>query len=612
MRKYLRLFLIYSLVSIFLNCGIYPQELSQPIAEIGNYSITAEEFQLRFQFSANFIKKGNELDSVKKNFLYSLIAEKLWALKAREKGLDTLESTRSSIESLKKLFIRDELYKQEVENKIVISEDELRHGKEKFRKKYFVNIISSVDSTEIYTIYHKLKSGEDFDSLLSTRPESINQKKYLTVTLGSFEDETAEDSVFKMQSSSYTRPLKTRLGWIIVKVTGISENEEARVEESVLMNKVYSVIKKRKENNLTDKFVSRIFADKSITADYSIFNSLLKKISERLNTLSVDVKEEKELILSEKDLNEILAELPQKMLNSEFVHFESKPTLRDFIYFLIYTGFKTNSANENVVRNTLNYYVKKFIEHEVLAQEGIKRGLNNSQVLKNDLERWEDNFLAQLLLNEIWKNISITNDELQNYYNRKYTAKIPTEQVNILEILNDNLEVFETVLNELDKGENFRDLASKYTQREYTKKSRGDFGFFPAASSGEIGKIVSKLKIGEVFGPVKLPEGYSLIKLIDRRVLADSSRALFNDQKAALKIQFKYSKFDKLIEDSTASLAAHYGILVNMNELEKVEVIPVNVFVMRFIGFGGKIAGMPAVIPIYNWIDMLTLPNNLP
>jgi hypothetical protein len=397
-----------------------------------------------------------------------------------------------------------------------------------------------------------------------------------------------------------------------VKVAGISENEEGRVEESVLLNKVYSLIKKRKENNLTDKFVSRIFSDKSITADYSIFNSLLEKLSERLNILSADKKDEKELILSEKDLKEILAVFPQKELNSEFVHFESKPKLRDFIYFLIYTGFKVNSADESMVKNALNNYVKKFIEHEVLAYEGIKRGLHNSQVLKNDLARWEDNFLAQLALNEIWKNISITNEELQNYFNRKYSAKIPIEQVNILEILNDNLEVFETVLNELDKGKDFRDLASKYTQRENKKKSGGEFGFFPAESSGEINKIVSKLKIGEVFGPVKLPEGYSLIKLIDRRLLEDSSRVLFNKQKEVMKIQLKYSKFDKLVEDSTASLAAHYGISVNMNELDKIEVIPVNVFVMRLIGFGGKIAGMPSVIPIYKWIDMLTLPGNLP
>ena len=86
-----------------------------------------------------------------------------------------------------------------------------------------------------------------------------------------------------------------------------------------------------------------------------------------------------------------------------------------------------------------------------------------------------------------------------------------------MKFLTDSLEIIESVVRELEKGADFRKLASLHTKRTWTKNNGGEFGFFPVTMYGDIGRIAATMNIGEIYGPIKLPEGYSIFKLIDKR-----------------------------------------------------------------------------------------------
>jgi len=68
---------------------------------------------------------GDNPDTLKKEFLYSLIAEKLWTQEVFEFGKDTPDAVKYSIENLRNLLIKDELYREKVESKINITEEEI-------------------------------------------------------------------------------------------------------------------------------------------------------------------------------------------------------------------------------------------------------------------------------------------------------------------------------------------------------------------------------------------------------------------------------------------------------------------------------------------------------
>ncbi|MBK7228375.1 MAG: hypothetical protein IPH97_05835 [Ignavibacteriales bacterium] len=96
------------LVLLFaLSSNLLSQNDESVVAHVGNDKITAREFKLRLELSP-YIPKDQSMskDSVKYDFLYSLIAEKLWALKAKEQGIEnTLEFDFSLIPLKIYLFV---------------------------------------------------------------------------------------------------------------------------------------------------------------------------------------------------------------------------------------------------------------------------------------------------------------------------------------------------------------------------------------------------------------------------------------------------------------------------------------------------------------------------
>ena len=69
--------------------------------------------------------------------------------------------------------------------------------------------------------------------------------------------------------------------------------------------------------------------------------------------------------------------------------------------------------------------------------------------------------------------------------------------------------------------QDFRELAAKYTIREEAKNNNGELGYFNINEYGEIGRKAATMNIGDMYGPIKVPEGYSLFELIDRKEMTE-------------------------------------------------------------------------------------------
>ncbi len=61
------------------------------LAKIGPDEITLRNFKNRFDFMPHLNYSYSNIDSIKNEFLYSLVAEKLWALRGYELQFDTLK-----------------------------------------------------------------------------------------------------------------------------------------------------------------------------------------------------------------------------------------------------------------------------------------------------------------------------------------------------------------------------------------------------------------------------------------------------------------------------------------------------------------------------------------
>ena len=599
-------------IGLVLPAMAIAQYNTEVLAEIGSDKLTVEEFQNRFDFMPHLNYSSSNIDSIKKEFLYSLVAEKLWALEADELDIDTIEAIKLSLRTLQKLFVKDELYKQEVESKINISNTEIAVGLSRVTRILNTLILTSPDSEKAWKLYNAFEKGASFDSVVAIRkmPE-----KSFEVKFGSFEDEAMEGILYSLKLNEISIPVRYKDNWFIFKP--ISDEQDLSIDPSKehAKNIVIKKLRDRKSQKLGRTYLDKLFSGKSITADRKLFEILAENLLEILKNRTGKTEKDSvaDVQLLETDVRKVLSLLNPLDSNAEFIKLDTySVTIKDLLFYAIYQKFSFNSFNSNKFKQLLNRLVKKFIEDEIIAGEGFRLGIENLISVKNDLQIWRNYYLSEVLMNSYIDSITITDEDIKELDSKESDTSNCLE-VNIREILTNNIEDAEIVLNDLNDGKDFESLVDIFNQREWTKKSNGEWGFFNPKEAGEIGRIALGLNIGQVYGPIKVNEGYSIFKLIDKRNRNSSQKSIIDqDSLKFIRLKIALSKMENLINDKTVLLARKYKINIDEQLLKKIETSEINTFTYRFIGFGGKIAAFPVTIPVYQWYKLYELKKEIP
>ena len=295
------------------------------VAKIGNITISKEEFIERYEFTPFQRKENKSLtNSIKLEFLYTLIAEKLWALESKQIGFDTSEAIRFAGKAFEKMFVRDELFAREIKNKVSVSESELIDGLIKNASKLKVNFLFSEDESEIHDLYKLLKDGIPFDSILAESPEIEEQEIPIEVAYGQMEAEI-EDSLFKLKVGNYTAPILTQDGWYIFKLVDKRESVLLTQKDIDDANKtVKKTIEARKTNQLYKEFYRNFFKGKKVDINLQLLASLSAKISQRfLDRKNIlNLKDSSLISLDVNDVLQIESEFGTDSLAMNLIYFD--------------------------------------------------------------------------------------------------------------------------------------------------------------------------------------------------------------------------------------------------------------------------------------------------
>ncbi|OGU63944.1 MAG: hypothetical protein A2W30_06185 [Ignavibacteria bacterium RBG_16_36_9] len=576
------------------------------VAKIGSEIITENEFMERYELTPQIYAgmiDGEE--SIKKEVLYSIIAEKLWALEAESIGLNNSELMKTTYRAIEKMYVRDALYRQEILNKVKLSDDYLI---ESFRRNSLLlnlNYIFSTDEMEIDDLYEQINSGVDFYSILVKRPESNLQEVPYTISYGQM-NKVVEDRLYSLKPGEITKPINAPKGWYIFRLLTI---EEKVIENSQQTEEQQKYVVKVAEKTMTDSiykdFYSRFFKDEVAETNKELFLKLSDLVVEALNSRSEkeNIPHGEKVYLLPEDLYKIAIDLGPELLKAEFIKLNDQPaTINDFLQELSIEKFYVDSLETNHIKGRLNFAVKTFIEHELLSREGYKRGLQNLPEVQRYLKMWRSFYLSETLRQEISENIQITDEEAYEYFLEKNKDTTSIIEVKIIEVLTEDLDVIRIVLDELNAGNDFRELAVNYTIRQEAKNNNGELGFFPVNEYGEIGKKAAIMKVGDMYGPVKVPEGYSLFELIGRREEKDISVVDFTTVKEYIKVELNHKKYSDALINKTVELANKYNVQLNDEALSSIKVLNTTTVVYRIFGFGGRLLAVPMTAPNYLWV----------
>ena len=208
-------------------------------------------------------------------------------------------------------------------------------------------------------------------------------------------------------------------------------------------------------------------------------------------------------------------------------------------------------AYQETLRDNKELLLDDMIIEEILYKEAVKRGLHAEEEVKSILEGARKRIMiARLIKNEVDDKVIIEDEDISDYYRDHKDEFMTPEMFRASHILVGTLEEAVGIVDQLNAGADFEELARKYSL-DLTSKRGGDIGYFVLGQMvPEFEDVCVKLNVGEISNAIKTQFGYHVIKLTDKK---DPAPIDFSKAEERIRISLsnrrKRESFDRLVNN---------------------------------------------------------------
>lgn len=178
---------------------------------------------------------------------------------------------------------------------------------------------------------------------------------------------------------------------------------------------------------------------------------------------------------------------------------------------LVASGQPAGEALEQFVRNNL-------VANTVLLQEAKKAKVENDADFKKALDQYKEQLMVRFLQVKYAKDHPIKEADLKKAYDAAKAA-YGDKEYNVAAILVSSEKAGQDLIDKLNKGADFADLAKKNSLDENSKAKGGDLGWHaPSQLGGTLGLAISQLAPGAVGQtPIRQGNAFLVIKNVKER-----------------------------------------------------------------------------------------------
>lgn len=195
------------------------------------------------------------------------------------------------------------------------------------------------------------------------------------------------------------------------------------------------------------------------------------------------------------------------------------------------------SVSEEEVQKELDISIEQSGGKEQFAQALAYYGYTEEDIRKNI----RTNFTIRKLMEP---QITITEEEMQQYFNENKTSFDTPEQVKASHILVDSEEKALEVKEKIKAGNDFAELAKEYSTDEGSKSQGGQLGYFQRGDMAQqFEDAAFALEVGGISEPVQTGFGYHIIKVEDKIAAKEAN---YEDSKDEVKENLIQQKIPEL------------------------------------------------------------------
>jgi len=229
-------------------------------------------------------------------------------------------------------------------------------------------------------------------------------------------------------------------------------------------------------------------------------------------------------------------------------------------------------------------FLDRLIVQKLLLREAKKENIEKDKEFQDKLAEFREQLIMQTLLSrKVTTALNISNEDLQKYYDAHKEDFKKEKEIRTRQIVVKTEQEAREIRAKAAKGEDFGELAKKYSLDPSASTTGGDIGFHPKGTLiPEYEAAAFQLtKVGQVSEPVKTQLGYHVIKLEEVKV---SSYAPFAEVKDFIR--------QKITQEKQAEMVQKY-----IEDLKKNTKIVVNEELLKEEGTRGEAPGQPGGTP---------------
>lgn len=575
------------------------------LARVGTSVITGRDLFERIELMPWEGKdRRRTFDSSRVHALESLVAERLLANEAAERGIgfDTLMLLR--LDGLEREFVRDELYRKEVADSVSVSPGEMKAGLRKYALLLRVVVFRCFSEPAGRVLLERLRAQSTPDTVAPPGSgEGVLSRDTVTVEFG-IADESLEDHAYALNpghpvSAPY---FSENLGWVVLACIDAQANPRyAQQDIAKQLSSVRAILRMREARNRGREFLRSLLNPQKAVADRHLLGLLARSIYAIIMTDSAAHRSRGRFLLAPEEIDLLEGDL-RPDLGRELVSIPGGGmSLGTAIQSFRIEPFSSPSLRRSTFLSVLNESVKKIVEGELLAREGYRLHLQNSPSVKHDLAAWSDNWRALMMEQSIPGEEPAEEDDMEVLIENGRRID-PSYEVNVQEILTDSLSEALQCMDRLIGGADMAELARRVSRRPGWSGHGGESGFFHVRSYPELGIRALAADTGRLVGPVAVKGGYSVFRVLGKRGNAVNEGMTLDSLRSLLRPRMRYEKRRHAVDRFIAGLAQKYGVKMYYDRLQNIDISRHDMFTRRLIGFGGMMNAAPVLKPEWGWV----------
>jgi peptidyl-prolyl cis-trans isomerase C len=552
--KYLHVGILVSVV--FLNCNN-----DKIVARVGNKTIKSKELKDSF-LSEKMSREKLEYQPLREH-LDKLIEDKLKLFAAYEEKLDEDPEILAQVKEFEKRDVYNKVIENEVIDKVLtdkyLRERYLRTTKEVKCQQIFLkspmadSARRSESKKKMQEIRRKILKGASFDEMARQfSQDSLTAGKGGDLGFLKWGDRNFNkkfyETLFSLEEGQVSDIVESRTGIHLLKAVKIRPIDQPPYKEMKTTLQRQYFDDNRSE---LEKLYRRMTQELREKYAGQFINENIELFVDKLNW----AREDSEKVALQETPNNF-DQLTEADQQKPLISFKGgQYTIGDFV----------KEINENLPERQPKFdstsvvlrYLQRPMNLALINQFGYDQGLNRSKSIKeDDKKRLETLMIQKAEKLNVTEKVNPTDEDYKNYFAQHQDKYIkPTEaQVQEIFVKSENLA---NEIAERARKESFDALEKKYNERTTSHKNNGLLGYISRTRYGNIGKQAVDMKVGQIAGPIKNANGFSIIKVLDKR---EERPRTFEESIVRVKSDYSKEKRNEVKEQWLESLRSKYVV----------------------------------------------------